>query len=108
MSALAVFIVARILPGVKVDDYLSALMVAVVLAFLNTIVKPVLTVLTIPITVVTLGLFLLAINAFIIIFAEKLVKGFHVDGFWTAMLFSLILSLCSGILNMLFGVNDEN
>jgi putative membrane protein len=108
VSALAVFIVARILPGVKVDDYLSALMVAVVLAFLNTIVKPVLTVLTIPITVVTLGLFLLAINAFIIIFAEKLVKGFHVDGFWTAMLFSLILSLCSGILNMLFGVNDEN
>ena len=95
------------LPGVIVDDYLSALMVAVVLAFLNTIVKPVLTVLTIPITVFTLGLFLLAINAFIIIFAEKLVKGFHVDGFLSALLFSLILSLCTGILNLLFGVNDK-
>lgn len=90
------------------DDYLSALMVAVVLAFLNTIVKPILTILTIPITVVTLGLFLLAINAFIIIFAEKLVSGFHVSGFWWALLFSLILSVCTGILNMLFGVNDED
>jgi putative membrane protein len=82
-------------------------MVAVVLAFLNAIVKPILTVLTIPITVVTLGLFLLAINAFIIIFAEKLVKGFHVDGFWQALLFSLVLSLCTGILNALFGVKSE-
>jgi putative membrane protein len=100
--------VAKILPGVTVDDYLSALMVAVVLAFLNTIVKPILTILTIPITVVTLGFFLLAINAFIIIFAEKLVSGFHVDGFWWALLFSLILSVCTGILNMLFGVNEEN
>jgi len=82
-------------------------MVAVVLAFLNTIVKPILTVLTIPITVFTLGLFLLVINAIIIIFAEKLVSGFHVNGFLTALLFSLILSFCTGILNMLFGVNDK-
>lgn len=82
-------------------------MVAIVLAFLNTILKPVLTILTIPITVVTLGLFLLVINAFIIICAEKLVKGFAVDGFLTALFFSLILSLCTGILNMLFGVNKD-
>lgn len=98
---------ARLLPGVTVDDYLTALLVAVVLAFLNTIVKPVLTILTIPITVVTLGLFLLAINAFIIIFAEKIVEGFHVDGFFWALMFSLILSVCTGILNMLFGVNSS-
>lgn len=101
------FIVAKILPGVTVDDYLSALLVAVVLAFLNTIVKPILTVLTIPITVLTLGFFLLVINALIIIFAEKLVSGFQVDGFWWALLFSIILSLCTGILNVLFGVNKE-
>jgi putative membrane protein len=82
-------------------------MVAIVLAFLNAIVKPALTVLTIPITVFTLGFFLLAINAFIIIFAEKLVSGFHVDGFWWALIFSLILSLCTGILNMLLGVNNN-
>jgi len=103
----AVFIVARILPGITVDDYLSALMVAIALAFLNTIVKPVLTILTIPITIVTLGLFLLAINALIIIFAGKLVNGFHVNSFFSALLFSLVLSLCTGILNMLFGVNSK-
>lgn len=98
---------ANYLPHVKVDDYLSALMVAVVLAFLNTIVKPILTILTIPITIFTLGFFLLAINAFIIIFADKLVSGFQVDGFWWALLFSLILSICTGLLNALVGVNKE-
>jgi putative membrane protein len=86
---------------------MSALMVAVVLAFLNTIVKPILTILTIPITVFTLGFFLLAINAFLILFATKLVVGFHVDGFWKALLFSLILSVCTGILNALLGVNKK-
>jgi putative membrane protein len=99
--------VARLLPGVTVDDYLSALLVAVVLAFLNTIVKPILTILTIPITIVTLGLFLLVINALIIIFAEKLVKGFQVDGFFWALVFSIALTLCTGILNMVFGVGKE-
>ena len=98
---------AKILPGVTVDDYLSAILVAVVLAFLNTIVKPILTILTIPITIVSLGLFLLVINAIIIIFAEKLVKGFHVDGFFWALAFSIVLSLCTGILNMLLGVGKD-
>lgn len=98
---------ANLLPGVQLDDYVSALLVAVVLAFLNAIVKPILTILTIPITVVTLGLFLLVINAVIIIFAEKLVAGFHVTGFFWALVFSLILSLFTSILNMLFGVNEK-
>lgn len=105
---MAVFIVANFLPGVEVDNYLDALLVAVVLAFLNTIVKPILTILTIPITVVTLGLFLLVINAVIIICAERLVPGFRVNGFLTAVFFSIILSLCTGILNMLFGVNSKD
>lgn len=83
-------------------------MVAIVLAFLNTIVKPVLTLLTIPITIFTLGLFLLAINAFIILFAGKLVSGFRVEGFWWALIFSMILSLCTSILNMLFGLNSDD
>jgi putative membrane protein len=95
------------LDGVTLDDYQSALLMAIVLAFLNAIVKPVLTFLTIPITVVTLGLFLLVINALIIIFAEKLVTGFHVDGFFTALLFSLVLSITTGLLNFLFGVNEK-
>jgi putative membrane protein len=85
----------------------SALLVAVVLAFLNTIVKPILTILTIPITVVTLGLFLLVINALIVIFAEHLVPGFHVNGFWWALAFSLILSLFTSVLNGLAGVSKD-
>lgn len=89
------------------EGYQSALMVAIVLAFLNAIVKPILTVLTIPITVLTLGFFLLIINAIIIIFAEKLVTGFKVDGFLTAILFSIVLSICTGILNFILGVNDK-
>jgi putative membrane protein len=86
---------------------MDALMVAIVLAFLNAIVKPILTVLTIPITVITLGFFLLVINALIIIFAEKLVSGFHVDGFFNALLFSVLLSICTGLLNFIFGVNSK-
>lgn len=83
-------------------------MVAIVLAFLNAIVKPILTILTIPITIFTLGLFLLAINAIIIIFSENLVNGFRVDGFLWALLFSLSLTFCTGILNRIFGVNSSN
>jgi putative membrane protein len=92
---------------VKVDSFVTALLVAVVLAFLNTIVKPVLTILTIPITIFSLGLFLLVINAFIIILAGKLVEGFVVNGFFTALLFSIILSVLTGILNAIFGVNKK-
>ena len=107
VSALAVFGAAWLLPGVTVDDFWSAILVAIVLAFLNTIVKPVLTILTIPITIVTLGLFLLVINALIIIFAERLVPGFHVSGFLAALVFSLILSLFTGIMNAIVGVNGD-
>jgi putative membrane protein len=108
LSALAVLLVAHIAPGVTLQNGISdALLVAVVLAFLNTIVKPILTILTIPITLFTLGFFLLAINAFIILFADKLVSGFHVAGFWYALLFSIILSIITGILNVLFGVSDS-
>ena len=107
VSAIAVYFVANFLKGVKLDDYTSAFLVAVALAFLNAIVKPVLTILTIPITVVTLGLFLVVINAVLILAAERLVPGFHVDGFLTAILFSICLSIMTGILNLLFGVNDQ-
>lgn len=106
VSALAVFLVANIAPGVWVDNIMDAILVAVVLAFLNTIVKPIFTLLTIPITIFTMGFFLLAINAFIILWAEKLVTGFHVKGFWYALLFSVLLSIITGILNMLFGISN--
>ncbi len=107
VSAVAVLISAWLLPGVHVTDYVSALLVAVVLAFLNAVVKPILTILTIPITFFTLGFFLLVINALIIILASKIIPEFHVSGFWWALIFSLILSLVTGILNMFVGNSEK-
>ena len=120
ISSFAVIITAYFLDGVTIGNnqfyhngppelnkFTTAVLVAIVLAFLNTIVKPILTILSLPITFFTLGLFLLVINAFIILFADKLVDGFKVDGFWTALWFSLVLSLVSGILE-LFSGRKEN
>lgn len=106
VSAVAVLFTAWLLPGVHVTDFISALLVAVVLAFLNTVVKPILTILTIPITFFTLGFFLLVINAGMILLASKLIPEFHVSGFWWALLFSLILSLTTSILNAFVGNTD--
>ena len=93
LNGLAVVLTAYLLPGVDVTDYWTSLIVAMVLIIANVIIKPVLIILTIPITIVTLGLFLLVINAILILMADYLVDGFSVDGFWWALLFSLILSL---------------
>lgn len=97
LNGLAVVLTAYLLPGVDVTDYWTSLIVAMVLIIANVVVKPVLIVLTIPITIVTMGLFLLVINAFVILLADYLVDGFSVDGFWWALLFSLILSLFNSL-----------
>jgi len=97
LSGLAVLLAAYLLPGVHVEHYGYALLVALVLAIVNWIVKPILIVLTIPITVFTLGLFLLVINALMIMLVDTLVPGFSVDGFWWALAFSLILSLFNSL-----------
>ena len=107
VSALAVIVTSMILPGVHIENGLTAIIVAAVLAFLNAIVKPVLVILTIPITVFTLGIFLIVINAFMILLAAKIVDGFHVDGFWIALIFSILLSLVSSVFNALSGGNDR-
>ena len=98
LSALAVVVLANILPNVSVDSYITAIIVAVVLSLLNFIVKPVLVILTLPVTIVTFGLFLLIINAIIILLADNLIDGFNVDGLGWALLFSLLLSLLQSIL----------
>ena len=97
LNGLAVFLTAYLLPNVDVDGYGTALIVALVLSIANVIVKPILILFTIPITILTLGLFLLVINAFIILLADYLVDGFDVDGFWWALLFSLILSIFNSL-----------
>ena len=98
ISSLAVMLVAFLLPGIQVIDYIAALWVAFALSILNGFLKPVLVILTIPATILTLGLFLLVINAGIVLIADNLLSGFTVDGWLWALLFSLLLSLVTSIL----------
>lgn len=98
LTALAVVILAKLLPGVMVDGYWTAVVVAIVLGILNLLVKPVLIILTLPVTILTLGLFLLIINAIIILLADSFVGGFEVSGVFMAIIFSLLLSLFQSIL----------
>ncbi len=101
LNALAVVVLSKVLNGVSVDSYTTAIIVAVVLSVLNLLVKPFLILLTLPITIVTLGLFLLVVNALIILLADNLIDGFSVDGIWTAILFSILLSILQSILHSL-------
>lgn len=98
LTALAVVVLAKILPGIGVDGYGSAIIVAIVIALLRLFVKPILVLLTLPITVLTFGLFLLVINAIIILLASYFVTSFQVVSFWWALLFSLLLSLFQSVL----------
>ncbi len=107
LSALAVLLLAKILPGAQVDNYVSALIVAVVLAVLNTIVKPILVFLTLPATIVTLGLFLLVINAAIILLADYFIDGFSVNGWLWALIFSVLLSVFQSILHSIL-IKDKS
>ena len=105
ISAIAVLVTDLLLPGVTISDMnttnglLTALLVAAVLGLLNALLKPILILLTLPVTVVTLGLFLLVINAVIVLIAARLVNGFTVESFWWALGFSLLLSLVTSILS---------
>ncbi len=99
LSAVAVLVLAEILPGVGVDNYMSALVVALILAILNAVVKPFLIILTLPVTVITLGLFLLVINAAIILLADYFIGGFSVNGWLWALIFSVLLSIFQSILH---------
>jgi putative membrane protein len=98
-----VVLMAHFLPGVKVDSFITAVIVALVLGLLNIFIKPILVLLTLPATVLTLGLFLLVINGIIILICDALVDGFHVSSFWTALLFSLLLSFCQAVVSSLSG-----
>jgi len=93
LTALGVMILATILPGITVGSYATAIIVAVVISLLNMFVRPLLIFFTLPATIVSLGLFLFVINAVIILLAGNLVKGFIVSGFFTALLFSISLSI---------------
>lgn len=107
VTAVIAYLLQKILDGVRIADIKTAALFAFVLALLNSIVKPILVILTIPVTLVSLGLFLLVINAFMVLLAAKFFDGVHVDGFWWALIFSILLSLGSSILFSLLGGKKE-
>jgi putative membrane protein len=107
VTALAAVIAANLLPGVSIDKGSTAVLVAVVLGLLNTFVKPILVFLTIPITILTLGLFLLFINIFMVMWTSKIVDGFRIDNWWAAIWFSILLSLVTTLIEKLIKKTQE-
>jgi putative membrane protein len=101
VMTLSVYVADYILSGVSIDDFFTAIVFAVVLAFLNVTLKPFLQIVTIPFTLFTFGLFLLVVNVLVIEFAAYLVNGVHVEGFWWALAFSLVVSAVNGFLTNL-------
>ena len=98
-----VLLIANFMPGVRVAGFTTALIVAIVLGLLNIFIKPILVIFTLPVTILTLGLFLLVINAIIILLCANIVGGFAIDSFWTALFFSIVLSLLQSIMNGILG-----
>ena len=100
VSALAILITAYILPGVHVSGFFTALVLAVVLGAINLILRPLLIMLTLPLSIITLGLFVFVINGCLILLASYIVPGFVVAGFWSAVLFGIVLAIVNFVLGM--------
>ncbi|CRX38345.1 phage holin family protein [Estrella lausannensis] len=99
LNSLAVFVTAYILPGIHLKDYWTALVVAVVLGVINTFIRPIILILTLPINILTLGLFTFVILGGLVLLVSSIVPGFVVDGFWWALAFALVLSLINSFIH---------
>ncbi|PJJ59984.1 MULTISPECIES: phage holin family protein [Hymenobacter] len=100
LTAIITYVLARFLPGAHLGGFTDAILLVIVLAILNAVLKPILKILGFPITVLTLGLFLLVINAVIVLLADWLLAGFKLDGFISALIFSVALSLVTSVVDM--------
>ncbi len=98
LNSLAIFGTAYLLPGVHVDGFVTALVLSVLLGLINSVLRPLLIILTLPLTILTLGIFVFIINALLILLADQFITGFSVDNFWWALLFSLVLSALNSVL----------
>jgi putative membrane protein len=103
VTAILVMVISRFMDGVHVDGFVTSLIVAVVLGLLNLFIKPIIVLFTLPVTILTLGLFLLVINALMILLCSRIAGGFSVDSFLTALLFSVILSVVQSLVYRLGG-----
>lgn len=107
ITGIIAYLLTKILDGVNIADMKTAALFAFVLAILNSIVKPILVILTIPVTLITLGLFLLFINAFMVMLAANFFKGVEVHGYWWAFIFSILLSIGSSLAYDIIGLNKK-
>jgi putative membrane protein len=99
VNTVAVFLAANLVPGIHVAGWGTALLAGLILGFVNAVIKPILFVLTLPFTIVTLGLFIFVVNAICLALVAWLVPGFTISGFWTAMLGAIVISLVSWLLH---------
>lgn len=102
LNSIAVFATAKILPGVEIKNFWSAIVVAALLAIVNTFLTPILQFIALPVSILTLGLFALVINTLMIMLVDALVEGFKIKNFWWALVFGIVMSLFSGILFRVF------
>ena len=107
ISAGAIILSAYLIPGVLVESFWTALWLAGLLGVINITLKPILLILTLPINILTLGLFTFIINGALILFASSIMDGFSVSGFWVACGFSIVLSIASYVLNTVFGTKKS-
>lgn len=107
ITAVVAFFLTKILSGVHFDGFSTAIIFAIVLGLLNIFVKPILKLLGLPLTIITLGLFSLVINALVILLADYFVDGMAIDGFWWALIFSIALSVLTSLLSGIFTSGDE-
>ncbi|WPP50253.1 phage holin family protein [Catalinimonas niigatensis] len=99
VNALAVFLAAYLLRGVEIKSFWTAILTAVVLAIVNTIIRPLMVILTIPVTIITFGLFILVINALMLMLVDAILPGLKIKNFWWALIFGIVLSITNAILS---------
>lgn len=97
VGGISILLADFLLSGISVDSWLTSFLLAAVIILINLTLKPLMVILTFPITLISFGLFLLVINALVILIAAELISGFTVDGFWWALAFSIVLSLVNGV-----------
>ena len=106
LNSLALFLVMKLIPGMQIDRFQDLLLATLVIGLLNAFLRPVIILLTLPVTILTLGLFTLVINGLMFYLASHLVSGFHITSFGAAFLAALLFSLFSFALNMIFGTKE--
>ncbi len=106
VTAAVAFLLTKVLSGVHIDGFSTAIVFAIILGILNLIVSPILKLLGLPLTIITLGLFSLVINAIVILIADYFIEGMQIDGFWWAFIFSIALSLITSLVSGIFSSDD--